>query len=126
MRLLLVEDSTLAARTMTRQLERLGYPAPDHAVSAEQALDMLRSTTYAGVLLDWMLPGMSGLDLLRSMRGSRRYADTPVLMITGKQARHDVIEAIKAGASDYVTKPVPIGLLEKKVRALAAQATSNS
>ncbi len=118
MPLLLVEDNGLAARTMIRQIERLGYETPHHAESAEQALDMLRKTTYSGVLLDWMLPGMSGVELLRFMRGSRRYADTPILMITGKQKREDVMEAVRAGATDYVAKPVPLDLLEEKLRDL--------
>ena len=115
MPLLLVEDNGLAARTMIRQIERLGYVTPHHAESAEQALEMLRNTTYSGVLLDWMLPGMSGIELLRFMRGSRRYANTPILMITGKQNRDDVMEAVRSGATDYVTKPVPLDLLEEKL-----------
>lgn len=115
MRLLLVEDTGTAARIMLRQLERLGLDRVDHAETAEQAQRRMRAEHYDLVLLDWVLPGMSGVDLLRWIRRFRPSRHTPVIMVTGKQQRDDVLTAFDAGANDFITKPPALDLLRRKV-----------
>ncbi len=115
MRLLLIEDVQLTADVTLRQLIRFGFPRVDHAESGEDALMLMQQHTYDIVLLDWNLPGMSGLELLFLMRASRRYAHTPVLMVSGRTARTDVQQALSAGATDFLAKPASPSALEAKL-----------
>ncbi len=115
MRLLLIEDVQLTADVTLRQLVRFGFSRVDHAESGEDALILMQRHTYDIVLLDWNLPGMSGLELLFLMRASRRYATTPVLMVSGRAGRADIQEALSAGATDFLAKPAPPSALEAKL-----------
>ncbi len=115
MRLLLIEDVQLTADVTLRQLVRFGFSSVDHAGSGEDALILMQQHTYDIVLLDWNLPGMSGLELLFLMRASRTYARTPVLMVTGRTDHADVREALSAGATDFLAKPAPPSALEAKL-----------
>jgi len=115
LRLLLVEDEPKLRSVLARGLEQNGYML-DTAPSAESALDMVKFTDYAVLIVDWRLPGMSGVDLVRLLR--RRKIGTAVLMLTARDAPADRISGLDAGADDYLVKPFDFGELLARIRAL--------
>lgn len=118
MNILIVEDMRVMAQSLRRQLAVMGHTDVTVATSAEEALEKLREDSFDVILLDWMLPEMSGLELLRTLRGTRRYAQTPIMMMTANDDRSDVIEAFRVGATDYIVKPYLPEVLEEKMVAL--------
>ena len=117
--LLLVDDEPMNRDALSRRLERSGYRVL-LAEGGEQALAILASERIDLVLLDVMMPGMTGLDVLRRMRGSRSLADLPVIMVTAKDASSDIVEALTLGANDYVTKPVDYPVALARIRRTSA------
>ncbi len=88
------------------------------AANGSEALHLLREGRFDLLLLDWDMPGASGLEVLKTMR--RQRCDTPTIMVTGKNEREQVIEAVRAGASDYLIKPFESGALYGKVKKACA------
>jgi len=83
-----------------------------------EALAQLASAPIGLVLLDWNMPKLSGLDFLKKVRAVEKYKTLPIIMVTSKTARANVIEAIQNGATDYVTKPINMDLLIEKLARL--------
>jgi two-component system OmpR family response regulator len=115
MRILIVEDEADLASAIRKVLEEEGF-ACDVALDGEDARFRLASWPYDVVLLDLMLPGTSGLEILEGMRraGSR----TPVLVLTARDALPDRVRGLDAGADDYLTKPFAFEELLARIRAL--------
>lgn len=101
-RILVVEDDRTLRQALVFNLEREGYEARS-AVDGEQALAAVRDGGLDLVLLDLMLPGMSGMEVLRTMRGDG--IDTPVVILSAKGGEIDRVVGLKVGADDYVAKP---------------------
>lgn len=114
MRILVVEDDPELAGVILSGLERAGHGA-DHAASGEQALDMM-SDAFDAVILDRMLPGIGGLDLLRRWRGEGNRV--PVLLLTALDGIDDRVEGLDAGADDHVGKPFAMSELLARLNAL--------
>jgi len=114
-RLLLVEDDELLGSALAQGLRENGY-ALDWAREGSHAWRLLSGTSYDGVILDWMLPGLSGLEVLRGHRRAR--GRTPVLMLTARDATRDVVDALDAGADDYLVKPFEFAELLARIRVL--------
>jgi DNA-binding response OmpR family regulator len=119
LRLLVIEDEPRLREVLARGLEANGYFV-DTAATAENALDLLRFTDYAVLIVDWRLPGMSGLDVVRQVRANR--LGSAILMLTARDAPADRISGLDAGADDYVVKPFDFGELLARVRALQRRA----
>jgi DNA-binding response OmpR family regulator len=115
MRVLLVEDDPKAARLLTRGLHEEGFVV-DVAASAEQADERVAIVDYDVIVLDWLLPEMDGITLCRELR--RRGAQTPILMLTARDALADRVSGLDAGADDYLTKPFAFEELLARIRAL--------
>jgi DNA-binding response OmpR family regulator len=115
MRLLLVEDSTRLQRHISQGLRDAGY-AVDVAASGTQGLWMAKAVDYDVIILDLMLPGIGGLDLLRELRDLGR--DTHVLVVTAKDTLEDRVAGLNAGADDYLVKPFAFEELLARVQAL--------
>jgi two-component system phosphate regulon response regulator PhoB len=101
---LLVDDDEAIRDVVGAMLESVGL-AVAAVASAEEALESLRLTPYDILVLDWNLPNMSGLDLVRHIRQDPILANTPVLFLTGRTALQDLVDAFAAGADDFVAKP---------------------
>jgi class 3 adenylate cyclase len=103
--LLVVDDNEMNRDMLARRLERRGYTV---AVAADgyQALAMIEAQQFDLVLLDVMMPGLSGLDVLKTLRQRYAMADLPVIMATAKDQSADIVAALQLGANDYVTKPL--------------------
>src|SRR3954452_14762391 len=115
MRALGVEDEPPLAHAPARRLERDGF-AVDVAADGVDGLHQARETAYDAIVLDIMLPGMSGLDVLHDLRAAERW--TPVLMLTAKDDDRDITAALDLGADDYLTKPFSFAVLIARLRAL--------
>ncbi len=113
-RLLLVEDDDRIRLSLRLALGDEGYTVDDSA-DAESALETLQSEPPDLVLVDVMLPGMSGLDLCHIIR---RSSDVPIIVITARGDSHDIVAGLEAGADDYVTKPFIFKELAARIRAL--------
>ncbi|MEW6037462.1 MAG: response regulator transcription factor [Pseudomonadota bacterium] len=115
MRILLVEDDRKAAGLLTRGLREEGFLV-DAVHSAEDAEQKTRRADYGLVILDWLLPGKDGLAFCHELR--ERKTQTPVLMLTARDALMDRVRGLDTGADDYLTKPFAFEELLARVRAL--------
>ena len=113
--LLVVDDNALNREALTRRLGRHGYTVAMAADGAE-ALAQIVAQPFDLVLLDIMMPGMSGLEMLRTLRAQYALADVPVIMVTAKEQSADVVAALQLGANDYVTKPIDFPVLLARVQ----------
>jgi len=103
--LLIVDDDADNRDLLSRRLEREGW-ATRQAESGERALEVVRAGGVNLVLLDLMMPGMGGLDVLKALRRTLSAVELPVIMVTASSDSEDVVEALGQGANDYVTKPI--------------------
>jgi two-component system OmpR family response regulator len=114
-RLLVVEDEPDLAATLRKSLVEEGF-AVDVVSDGQDALWQASSIAYDVVILDLMLPGLSGIDILRSLRAAGNRV--PVLVLTARDGSADKISALNTGADDYLTKPFTFAELLARVRAL--------
>lgn len=112
-----VEDEEHLAQGLLFNLQAEGYRT-HHEADGDAALEYLLHTSdeVDAVILDGMLPGMDGFDIVRAMRKAERY--TPVLMLTARSRPQEVLEGIEAGADDYLPKPFDLGILLVRVKSL--------
>lgn len=115
MRILLVEDSRRLRATLQRGLDRAGFSV-DAVETGEEAASLVRSNPFDLVILDVMLPGVDGLTVLRQVREAGD--DTPVLVLTARDATAQVVEGFEAGADDYMVKPFAFDELVVRCKAL--------
>ncbi len=113
-RLLVVDDSQRNIDLMVRRLERAGYVV-EAALSGEAALSRIAARGIDLVLLDVMMPGLSGIDVVRRLRLHHRLHELPVIMVTALDEGEAAVEALSRGANDYVTKPVDFPVLLARV-----------
>jgi sigma-B regulation protein RsbU (phosphoserine phosphatase) len=113
--ILVVDDNPANRDALTRRLERRGYSVTA-AEDGVTALHLLATRAFDLVLLDVMMPGMNGLEVLQRLRADRTPADLPVIMATAQGESEDVIKALGLGANDYVTKPLDFGVVLARVR----------
>ncbi len=114
--LLVVDDNEMNRDALSRRLERKGYDV----ISAEngyQAIGIVGSQSVDLILLDIMMPGITGLDVLKILRQNYSPAELPIIMATAKDENKDMIEAFNLGANDYVTKPINFPLVLARVQA---------
>ena len=112
-RILVVDDDPQIRRVMRVTLTGQGYEVDD-AKSGDGALEKIRSARFDLVLLDVNLPGMSGLDVCRAIRG---HSEIAIIMLTVRDSEEDKVAALDAGADDYVTKPYSASELLARIRA---------
>lgn len=115
MRLLFAEDQPQLRRSVTKALTAAGYSV-DAAADGAQALDDLDGVDYAAIVLDVMMPRVDGLTVLRTLRS--RGDDTPVLLLTARDAIDHRVEGLDAGADDYLVKPFAMEELLARLRVL--------
>jgi two-component system response regulator RegX3 len=113
-RILIVEDDATLRYAISRLLERDGF-AVDLANDGEAGIDAARSREYDVVLLDWMLPKISGIDVCRALRAE---SPVPIIMLTAKETEANRVLGLELGADDYVTKPFSSAELVSRIRSL--------
>jgi two-component system chemotaxis response regulator CheY len=117
MHILVVDDSSTMRRILMKTLARLGFPRSSEASDGRAALAHLNASPVDLVIVDWHMPGMSGLELVRMIRSSPATRDVPVLMVTANAAPDDVVQAVRAGITGYVVKPFTGETLKQQVAA---------
>lgn len=122
---LIVDDSKLDQQLLSQVLSRKTSHKIISANNANDALTLLQQNPIDLILLDNMLPDRSGLDVLKEIRATHNAMNLPIIMITGKTETSDVVEALQAGANDYIAKPVNFEITLSRVQTqLALNETS--
>ena len=121
-RIILADDDPVIGRLVSDILLNAGH-AVGWVADGDSALRVLRARPPHLAIIDCGMPGMSGVQLVRTMRGDGRLCRVPVLMLTARQSENDERLAFAAGADDYVRKPVDLDLLVGRVDALLFQAS---
>lgn len=103
--ILVVDDNEMNRDMLSRRLQRHGYKT-SIAEDGYEALKMIKETSYDSILLDVMMPGISGLEVLSSIRQQFDMTRLPVIMATARDSSEDIVKALELGANDYVTKPI--------------------
>jgi DNA-binding response OmpR family regulator len=113
MNILVVEDEPGIYKFLKQGLEEEGYTV-DVADNGNQGLALAISKSYHIMLLDWMLPGISGLEICKQLRAN--HIDTPIIFLTAKDTIQETIEGLQAGANDYIKKPFSFEELLERIR----------
>jgi len=105
MKVLVVDDFTTMRRIIKGVLKQLGFSNIIEAEDGSLALEELKKEEIGLIVSDWNMPNMSGLDLLKAVRGDENLKNTPFIMVTAEGQKENVVEAVKAGVSSYIIKP---------------------
>lgn len=115
--ILVVEDEIAIREMLQQALEKLGHTV--HAAgSTLEARNLLAENQMHLAIVDWMLPGGTGLELVRSLRKEELYRNLPIIMLTARTEEHDITAGLDAGADDYITKPFSPRELNSRIKAL--------
>jgi len=111
---LVVDDSLTMRRIVVNALKAIGYDSVIEAADGKEAFGKLQTEGADFVISDWNMPEMNGLELVKTIRSTPAYSETPVLMVTTRGNKDDVIEAMQARVNNYIVKPfTPQALKEK-------------
>ena len=115
LKILLVDDSLLARRFIMIYLKKMGLTNIIEAQNVREALEVLKRKKVGLIISDWNMPGMSGLDFLKTIRGNENLTRTPFIMVTAEGLKRYISEAIKAGVSGYIMKPYTYETLKEEI-----------
>lgn len=118
MKILIVDDARVM-RSINRNIlvdHGIDESCILEAADGNLAMTMAEAETMDLILLDWNMPGLDGLSFVKKIRTRSEYASTPIVMITSEAARYNVLEAVEAGVSNYVVKPVKPDVLWSRIR----------
>ena len=122
--ILVVDDNELNRDLLTRRLAKKGFTT-DAASDGFKALEWLANNHCDLVLLDIMMPGMSGIEVLKKVRETRNGTELPIIMATARDTREDIVGALSLGANDYVTKPLDFPVVLARVNAQLGMKRAN-
>jgi two-component system chemotaxis response regulator CheY len=114
MKCLVVDDSATMRRIVVNALKSIGY---DDVVEAGDGSDALQKcdASIELVITDWNMPVMGGLDFVKGLRGNPQHVKTPILMVTTRSVKEDILQAVEAGVSSYILKPFTPQVLKEKI-----------
>lgn len=116
LKFLVVDDSVTMRRIVINSLANLNYLDYVEATDGKDALAKLESDPQINfVITDWNMPEMSGLELVKAIRSDERFSELPVLMVTTRGLKNDIIEALKARVNNYILKPFTPQVLKEKI-----------
>jgi len=115
--ILVVEDEPAIQELIAYNLKQAGH-LPLRADNAEQALNLIANALPDLVLLDWMLPGLSGIEFARRLRADKRTRAIPIIMLTARSDEQDKLQGLETGADDYITKPFSPRELNARIKAV--------
>ncbi len=123
MKVMVVDDSKSIRQIERRYLSQMGYEVLE-AENGEEALKVLEENPdVALILLDWHMPVMNGYEFLKRVRANDKWANVKIMMVTTENQERSVIDAIMAGANEYLMKPFDQEMLESKIRWLLEEAS---
>ena len=115
-KVLVVDDFATMRRIVKGALKQLGFKDIIEAEDGKAALDELKKEKVGLIVSDWNMPNMTGLELLKIVRGDESLKDIPFLMVTAEGQKDNVVEAIKSGVSNYVVKPFTPDTFSEKLQ----------
>ncbi|MCX4309422.1 MAG: chemotaxis response regulator CheY [Desulfovibrio sp.] len=115
MRVLIVDDFSTMRRIVRNILRQLGFNNVVEADDGTTAWDTINREKIDFIVSDWNMPKMTGIELLRKVRSSEQYADTPFLMVTAEAQQENIIEAVQAKVSNYIVKPFTADTMKQKI-----------
>jgi len=115
MRILVVDDFDTMIRIIKNILNDLGYDNVITARNGEQACQILAKEKIDFIVSDWNMPVMSGIELLKKVKGSKEWSHIPFLMVTAEAEKEHIVEAIQAKVDQYIIKPFTPGMLAEKI-----------
>jgi two-component system, chemotaxis family, chemotaxis protein CheY len=119
MNILIVDDYNTMLRIIKNLLKQLGFNNVDEASDGTMALEKIKAKKYGLVISDWNMEPMTGLELLKQVRGSNdNYANVPFIMVTAESKTENVIMAKQAGVNNYIVKPFNAETLKTKIAAV--------
>jgi len=114
-KVLFVEDSPTMRRIIMNSLKKIGFTDIIEAENGEDALEKIEGNPVELVLTDWNMPEMNGEDLVKELRSRAEYKNVPILMITTRGMKEDVLTAVQLGVNGYIVKPFTPEILKKKI-----------
>ena len=124
MKILLVEDEQPIREMLRYSLEKKSYTVIE-ADSAQQAREILLTNRPDIIIVDWMMPGESGIEFLKWLKQDEVLSDIPTMMLTARVEEMDKVKGLDSGADDYMTKPVAIREFQARVKALLRRSSSS-
>lgn len=115
MRVLIVDDFSTMRRIVRNILRQIGLNNVVEADDGTTAWDVLNREKIDFIVSDWNMPKMTGIELLRKVRSSEQFADTPFLMVTAEAQQENIIEAVQAKVSNYIVKPFTADTMKQKI-----------
>lgn len=115
-KVLVVDDFATMRRIIKGVLKQLGFSNIVEAEDGDVALEELKKDEYGLILADWNMPNMSGLDLLKAVRSDKKLQRIPFVMVTAEGQKDNILEAVKAGVSNYVIKPFTPETINEKLK----------
>lgn len=113
-KVLLVDDDQMNGQLLHKRLTKRGFSC-DYVSSGKECLEVLKKQKYSVVLLDILMPDISGIEVLNEIRKDKSNLELPVIMVTAKDEAQDVVDALKKDANDYLTKPVNIDIAVARI-----------
>ncbi|MGV1098907.1 response regulator [Thiovibrio sp. JS02] len=120
MKILIIDDFEVPRRLIRNMLHELGYESHENIMEATNGLDalhLLENTPVDLIICDWVMPTMTGFDLLKKVRATPALARIPFIMVTAEAEKENILGAIKAGVSQYIVKPFTAEILYQKIDA---------
>lgn len=121
MPVLIVDDYKTMLRIIRNLLKQIGFQNVDEATDGQAALERLRQRQYGLVISDWNMEPMSGLDLLKEVRGDDTLRPVPFIMVTAESKTENVVAAKEAGVNNYIVKPFNAATLKTKLVAVLGE-----
>lgn len=121
MRILLVDDSGTMRHIQKRTLTEIGLTDVKEASDGALALKEVEQEKFDLILMDWNMPNMTGIEALKKLKGNPAYKAIPVVMVTSESDKSHIVEAIQAGAANYILKPFTAEVLKEKLAPFLAK-----
>ncbi len=115
LKILIVDDSPTMRRILVNTVIKSGYSDVKEAEDGKDALAKLMAGEYDLVMTDWNMPNMSGLELVQAVRADEKLKKIPILMVTTRNMKEDIVNAIKSGVNGYIVKPFDAKTLYAKI-----------
>lgn len=120
LKIIAVDDSPTMRRIIINTLKRAGFTDVAEAKDGKDALAKMKVDDFNFVITDWNMPEMDGLTFVTTLRSDEKYKDLPILMVTTRSVKDDILEAMKAGVNNYIVKPFTPETLKEKINQILA------
>lgn len=115
LKILIVDDSPTMRRILVNTVIKAGYSDVKEAEDGKDALAKLMAGDYELLMTDWNMPNMNGLELVQTVRADEKLKNIPILMVTTRNMKEDIVNAIKSGVNGYIVKPFDAKTLNAKI-----------